>query len=361
MAHTSSPYLALRGLTKRYGDQPVVRDLNLDVYKGELVSLLGASGCGKTTTLRMVAGLIEPSAGQILLDGGDLTTVAPYRRNIGVVFQSYALFPHLSVAENVAFGLRMRGISRRAAQGEVVRALALVRLEGLGERKPRELSGGQQQRVALARALIVEPRLLLLDEPLSNLDAKLREVMRDEIRRIQQTLGITAVFVTHDQIEALTISDRIAVMRAGEVAQLGTPAEIYTMPRSPFVARFVGRINSFITRPERRPNGLVLVTPDGVAFSAPRAHETVGTVEVMIRPHHIALEHADLSSGGQPNTAVGRVAKRLYTGDITQVHVQVGSTVVIAELPAGLTKLEPEVNAIVRLSWRDEHVHYFPA
>jgi putative spermidine/putrescine transport system ATP-binding protein len=361
MAQALSPYLALRSLTKRYGgDDPVVRDLNLDVYKGELVSLLGASGCGKTTTLRMVAGLVEPSAGQILLDGGDLTTVPPYRRNIGMVFQSYALFPHLSVAENVAFGLRMRGISRRAAAGEVARALALVQLQGLGERKPRELSGGQQQRVALARALIVEPRLLLLDEPLSNLDAKLREVMRDEIRRIQQALGITAVFVTHDQIEALTISDRIAVMRAGEVAQVGTPAEIYTTPRSPFVARFVGRINSFIARPEHGSDGLLLVTADGMVFAAPRAHAAAGAVEVMIRPHHIALERADFPGGGQPNTAVGRVAKRLYAGDITQVHVQVGSAVVIAELPAGMTTLEPELNATVRLIWRDEHVHYFP-
>jgi len=361
MPQNLPPYLTLRSLSKWYaGHEPVVRNLNLDVAKGELVSLLGASGCGKTTTLRMVAGLVEPSAGQIVLDGGDLTAVPPYRRNIGMVFQSYALFPHLSVAENIAFGLRMRGISRRAATADVSRALALVQLDRLADRKPRELSGGQQQRVALARALIVEPRLLLLDEPLSNLDAKLREAMRDEIRRIQQALGITTVFVTHDQIEALTISDRIAVMHAGEIAQLGTPSEIYTTPRSPFVARFVGRINSFMTQPERHPNALVLVSPDGIAFTAPRAQQVAGMVEVMVRPHHIAIEHANSHSAGQPNTAVGRVMKRVYSGDVTQVHVQVGAVIVIAELSAGITTIVPEVDTTVRLRWRDEHVHHFP-
>src|SRR5712671_3844308 len=241
---TVAPYLALRGLAKRYDDGPAaVAGLDLVAERGEFLTLLGPSGCGKTTVLRMIAGLVPPSAGRIAVDGADVTAMPAHRRNMGLVFQNYALFPHLNVARNVAFGLEMRGTLRDAIDKRVTNSLALVRLEGLRRRMPRELSGGQQQRVALARALVIEPALLLLDEPLSNLDAKLREELRDEIRDIQRRLGITAVFVTHDQVEALTLSDRIAVMNAGRLEQVGTPSEVYERPATEFVAAFIGRTN----------------------------------------------------------------------------------------------------------------------
>ena len=217
--------------------------LDLAVPKGELVALLGPSGCGKTTTLRMLAGLITPSDGQIVVGGREITELPAHARDMGLVFQSYALFPHMSVAQNVAFGLEMRNVPRAEITERVRAALAMVRLEALADRRPRQLSGGQQQRVALARALVIRPSILLLDEPLSNLDAKLRDEMRTEIRDIQQRLGITAVFVTHDQVEALSMCDKVVVMNGGWLEQIGTPVEIYEQPASAFVASFVGRTN----------------------------------------------------------------------------------------------------------------------
>ena len=251
----SKAHLRLDGLTKRYGDALAVASLDLAVPKGELVALLGPSGCGKTTTLRMVAGLITPSAGRIVVGGNDITAMPPYRRDMGLVFQSYALFPHMTVAKNVAFGLEMRNVPQSEISARVKEALAMVRLEALAERKPRELSGGQQQRVALARALVIRPSILLLDEPLSNLDAKLRDEMRNEIRDIQQSLGITAVFVTHDQVEALSMCDKVVVMKGGKLEQIGTPVEVYEHPASPFVASFVGRTNRLDGVGQRRWHG----------------------------------------------------------------------------------------------------------
>ena len=235
--------LELHGITKRYDGQAVVDDVSLRVRQGEMVCLLGPSGCGKTTTLRIVGGFEGTDAGQVKLAGADVTRLAPEKRDIGFMFQSYALFPHMTVGENVGFGLRMRGVRRAARQPQVAEALALVRLEGLADRLPRQLSGGQQQRVALARAIAFRPRLLLLDEPLSNLDAGLRETLRDEIRRVQRATGLTALFVTHDQAEALAIADRIAVMRAGRVVQFDTPAVVYSRPADPFIASFIGQAN----------------------------------------------------------------------------------------------------------------------
>ena len=364
MTPTRRRYLELERLTKRYASsEPAVRELSLGIAKGELVTLLGASGCGKTTTLRMIAGLVEPNEGAVVLNGTDITALPPHRRNIGVVFQSYALFPHLTVAENVAFGLRVRGVARAAADTSVRRALELVQLGALGARKPRELSGGQQQRVALARALVIEPTLLLLDEPLSNLDTKLRETMRDEIRRIQQELGITTVLVTHDQVEALTISDRIAVMDQGAIVQIGTPAEIYEQPGSPFVARFVGRINCFVARPAPHATGTMLVAAPGLAFETTRSFGTDRKIEVMIRPHHVALDVLGPGddSAAAPNSAIGHVEKVLYNGDITQFHVRAADVLIMTELSAGVAAVPAAVGTAVRVRWRDEHVHYFDA
>jgi putative spermidine/putrescine transport system ATP-binding protein len=240
--------LEIRGLTKRFGEVAALSAFDLDVHGGEFVSLLGPSGCGKSTALNCLAGLLEPDAGAILLDGDDLAPVPPERRGFGVVFQSYALFPHLTVGRNVAFGLEMMGVRPDEIARRVRQTLALVHLEEAADRYPAQLSGGQQQRVALARALVIEPRLLLMDEPLSNLDAKLRLEMRLEIRRLHQTLGLTTVYVTHDQEEALSLSDRIALLKDGRLQQVGTPEEVYLRPRSAFVANFFGYRNLFQVR-----------------------------------------------------------------------------------------------------------------
>lgn len=237
--------LQLVDLSKRFGEVVAVDHLTLDVEAGEFVSLLGPSGCGKTTTLRMIAGLEEPDSGRVLLGDQDITYLPPEKRNLGLMFQDYALFPHMTVGQNVAFGLQMRKLPRDEIRTKVDEALKMVRLSGLQDRYPRQLSGGQQQRVALARALVVEPQILLLDEPLSNLDAKLRQEMRVELKLIQSEVGITTVYVTHDQEEALTLSDRLVVMRDGRVIQMGSPIEIYEHPQDSFVASFLGQENFF--------------------------------------------------------------------------------------------------------------------
>ena len=254
----SEPALRLAGIEKRYGATVAVAGVDLEVREGEFLTLLGPSGCGKTTTLGLIAGFFPPSAGEIFLKGRPVAGLPSFRRDIGVVFQDYALFPHLTAGQNVAFGLKMRKTAPDEIGRRVKEALDLVQLRGLAERRPLELSGGQRQRVALARALVIRPAVLLLDEPLSNLDLKLREEMRVEIAGIQRRLGITTVFVTHDQGEALVMSDRIAVMNAGRIEQIGRPAEIYERPATRFVAEFIGRMNFFsregqvlAIRPER--------------------------------------------------------------------------------------------------------------
>ena len=236
-------FLTLQSLTKTYGDFHAVRDVDLGVEKGEFVSLLGPSGCGKTTTLQMIAGLTEPTSGAITLDGRDITHEKPSKRGLGIVFQSYALFPHMSVAENVVFGLEMRKIGRAERDARVKDILALVRLSEFAERYPRQLSGGQRQRVAIARALVIAPPVLLLDEPLSNLDAKLREEMQFELSRIQRSTGTTTIMVTHDQSEALSISDRVVVMEAGRMTQIDAPYRLYENPANAFISAFVGKMN----------------------------------------------------------------------------------------------------------------------
>jgi putative spermidine/putrescine transport system ATP-binding protein len=276
----------LRRLTKRYGAAVAVDQIDLAIAEGEMIALVGPSGCGKTTALRMIAGLIEPDSGQVLIGGADLTRAAVHTRNLGLVFQSYALFPHMTVFENVAFGLCRRGVREPDLGSRVGAALELVRLGALAGRYPKQLSGGQQQRVALARAVVTEPRVLLLDEPLSNLDAALRDEMRVELRRLQQRLGITTIFVTHDQQEALTLADRMAVMRAGRIEQLGAPQEVYEHPASVFVAGFVGRSNLFEV--EAAPGGLR--GPGRITLRA--AGTPRGTMRAALRHEKLRLQGA---------------------------------------------------------------------
>ena len=297
----AAPALRVSGLRKTFGAVVAVADVSLDAAPGEFLSLLGPSGCGKSTVLRMVAGLVEPDAGQIVLAGEDITTVPVHRRNLGLVFQSYALFPHMTVFENVAFGPRRRGVGEAELRPRVERMLELVRLGALGARYPRELSGGQQQRVALARALVTEPRVLLLDEPLSNLDALLRDEMRVELKRLQERLGTTMIFVTHDQAEALILSDRVVVMEAGRVVQVGRPEEVYRRPATPFVARFLGRANFLTgTIATLEASGVVIAMEGGLSVvAAPRPGLRPGErVQVAIRQESIRLEPAGAGGAG---------------------------------------------------------------
>lgn len=284
-------FLSISHLEKVFGQNRVVKDFNLDIAKGEFISLLGPSGCGKTTVLRMVAGFETPTSGNILIDGQDVTGLKPNRRNIGMMFQAYALFPNLTVADNVAFGLKVKGVGRAEREARVVEMLKLIGLSDLGGRFPFQLSGGQQQRVALARALAPSPRVLLLDEPLSALDAKVRVSLRNEIREIQQELGITTIFVTHDQEEAMSISDRIVVMNAGIADQVGSPFEIYNRPTTRFVANFVGTLNTFDVTAE----GSNTVMLDGHRLTLPEntGAATGAKLSIAMRPEALRLGRSD--------------------------------------------------------------------
>jgi spermidine/putrescine transport system ATP-binding protein len=311
----------LIGLRKTFGDVTAVDDVSLEVHEGEFFSLLGPSGCGKTTTLRMIGGFELPTAGQILLRGADITHEPPERRPVNMVFQSYALFPHLSVFENVAFGLRRRHIEKAQVARRVDAALELVHLPDFGKRRPDQLSGGQQKRVALARALVCEPTVLLLDEPLGALDLKLRRALQVELKRVQLEVGITFIYVTHDQEEALALSDRIAVMDKGRVEQLGTPEDLYDAPRTLFVAGFIGTSNLLPGTVERADAGGMLVRLEGGdACLAGGDGLTVGAaVSVVVRPESISLvrEARDLGQG-RDATATGGEASPALAGEILQ-------------------------------------------
>ncbi len=297
------PLLSVQDVSKRFKDVIAVDRISFDVPEGKFISLLGPSGCGKTTTLRMIAGLETVSSGRIILEGKDVTHEPPFRRNTGMVFQNYALFPHMNVYDNIAFGLKMRNVKDSQINERVANVLELVHLSGFERRKPNQLSGGQQQRIALARALVIEPALLLLDEPLSNLDAKLREEMRIEIRLIQQQIGVTTVFVTHDQEEALTLSDTVIVMENGRIVEIGTPIDIYQQPRSEFTAEFIGHANLLYGEVTAVAGNTVEITSDGgIRIRALRQSETdIGDrVLVVIKQERIRLEKADqpLAEGG---------------------------------------------------------------
>jgi putative spermidine/putrescine transport system ATP-binding protein len=321
----------LRGIAKRYGEAVAVDDVSLTVAPGELLSLLGPSGCGKTTTLRVVAGFVPPDRGRVLLKNADVTVVPPNKRDVGMLFQNYALFPHLTAADNIAFGLRMRGVPRPQRRLRVEQALELVRLGDFGQRYPRQLSGGQQQRVALARAVVIHPSVLLLDEPLSNLDAQLRHELRTEIRQLQQTLGITTIFVTHDQEEALSMSDRVVVMNHGHVEQIGSPADIYRAPRTQFVAQFIGEANIIAGRLEPLDaRNARLVTHTGVAFSiTTNGGVSAGvTAAATLRPESLRVfgQH-DPRSQPYANRFQGVIETVAYLGSRTMLSVRVDAAI----------------------------------
>ncbi|KXF75887.1 Fe3+/spermidine/putrescine ABC transporter ATP-binding protein [Paramesorhizobium deserti] len=319
-------FLTLEQVNKLYGELAAVRDVDLGVARGEFVSLLGPSGCGKTTTLQMIAGLVEPTSGRIMLDGRDITHEKPNRRGLGVVFQSYALFPHMTVAQNVAFGLEMRKVPRAERDKRVGEILELVHLGGMAERYPRQLSGGQRQRVAIARALVIKPPVLLLDEPLSNLDAKLREEMQFELRRIQRSVGTTTIMVTHDQAEALSISDRVVVMEAGRMTQVDAPYRLYEKPATAFISSFVGRMNRFegIWWPAGA-SGAVEVA--GAMLASETADIQPGTaVTASIRPEKLFLKKGDARLNGH-------VASRFFLGGHWLFNVETPAGLITVSMP----------------------------
>jgi putative spermidine/putrescine transport system ATP-binding protein len=326
-------FLELSGIQKRFGDVAAVVDFDLAAERGEFVSFLGPSGCGKTTTLRMIAGFERPTAGSIAIDGSDVTSRAPNQRNVGMVFQSYALFPNMNVADNIGYGLRVRKRPRADIERRVGELLELIHLEGRGDRYPWQLSGGQQQRVALARALAIEPIVLLLDEPLSALDAKIRVALRHEIRQIQRQLGITTVYVTHDQEEALELSDRIVVMSEGRIEQIGTPFEIYNFPATAFVASFVGTLNAIEAKIVDAAAGRLSLAGHVVRTSAELTGSAGQTVTVALRPEMIALTTPDGSNvvAVSPTDGVtganrlpATVADVAFLGSVVRVRTTVG-------------------------------------
>lgn len=357
-ASREDAFLSLKGITKQYGvDYLAVDDLDINVPKGKLLGLLGPSGCGKTTTLRMIAGLLNITKGNISIDGDDISHKPPHRRDIGLVFQNYALFPHMTVAQNVAFGLEMRGISRSQAGERVEEALEMVRLPGYGERKPKEMSGGQQQRVALARALVIRPRLLLLDEPLSNLDAKLRDDMRIEIREIQQRLQITTVFVTHDQVEALTMCDLVGVMHRGKLAQLGTPEDIYERPENLFVADFVGRTNIIDCEIEAADR----VRIGGTVYPCKTRGLTKGKAKAAIRPHRISLTPSRDRSlvSIATNSTHGKVVRVTYIGDVVQYEVDIGGNILTTEVHTASAGQSFQTGEKLLCEWKPQDMQVF--
>jgi spermidine/putrescine transport system ATP-binding protein len=356
---TARPIIAMEGVTKRFGSTLAADRVSLSVEEGEFFALLGPSGCGKTTLLRLLAGFEHPDAGRILIDGQDMSDVPPNKRPVNMVFQSYAVFPHMSVAENVAFGLKVDRVPAAERRPRVDEALALVKLDGLGARRPHQLSGGQKQRVALARALVKRPRVLLLDEPLSALDAKLREAMRGELAQLQKTVGVTFLFVTHDQEEALAMASRCAVMNAGVLEQVASPRDLYQYPASRFVAEFIGQVNLFAGRLTRAPNGAVgFLSPDLPALIPVVLPESVpeGPVWMAVRPEEIDIttrEAPPPATGGEVRVA-GTVARISYLGSHSAMDVTVGERslrVLRANRGDGL-----HVGDAAWLSWRPEAV-----
>jgi spermidine/putrescine transport system ATP-binding protein len=363
--------IRLDRVSKHFHDVVAVDDLSLDIVRGEFFSMLGPSGCGKTTTLRMIAGFEDATAGAIYLGGTDVTNLPPFRRDVNTVFQNYALFPHLTVYDNVAFGPRRRKLPDAQVRSKVAEMLELVELRGYDRRKPSQMSGGQQQRVALARALINHPRVLLLDEPLGALDLKLRKQMQIELKRIQTEVGITFVYVTHDQEEAMTMSDRIAVMRAGKVEQLGTPEDLYERPATEFVAGFLGVSNLLDGKVEGGHNGLATVALDsGATVRVPAGATTTAgaAVRVGVRPEKLRLlvgEAGAASADAKLNCLAGSVLDASYVGVSTQYVVDIGGghEVVVYSQNVETSGLGEQLSSgqSVQLTWKPQHTFVIPS
>ena len=338
------------------GEVTAVDHVFIEIERGELVTLLGPSGCGKTTTLRLIAGFEFPTEGTISLDGKVINDEPPHKREMSMVFQSYAIFPHLSVYENMAYGLKVQRLPRDEVQERVAKALDLVELTGLENRAPNALSGGQQQRVALARALVMEPKVLLMDEPLSNLDAKLREQMRTEIRLIQKRLGITSVYVTHDQVEAMTLSDRIVVMNEGKIEQIGPPTEIYRRPQTRFVADFIGRANFVEATVRDVLDGQLVVDALGTTMTVPApigAFEEGQPATIVVRPEMVEIDHPEAHVKGTV-----RIAN--YLGDVVEYDVEVeGQLLALVEKDPRHTTIHPE-GETVRLRFLEDCLYVLP-
>jgi spermidine/putrescine transport system ATP-binding protein len=357
-SHDRVGEIQVEGCTKRFGDVTAVDDISLTIPGGEFFSMLGPSGCGKTTTLRMIAGFEMPDAGRIVLQGNEVTHVPPAKRNVNMVFQAYGLFPHMTVAENIVFGPKIKKLSRAETAERMNEILRVVRLEGYEDRRPGQLSGGQQQRVALGRALINRPAALLLDEPLGALDLKLRKEMQLELKDLQQRTGTTFVYVTHDQEEAMTMSDRIAVMNGGVVEQLATPRELYQRPASAFVAGFIGTSNLIELRIDRHEDGLIamglgedqriLAIDDGQADAA-------GTVTITVRPEWIKLASGEV--GPRASRVGGTVIDVVYLGSVTQLIVLLptGEKLTVHRLNDEVGASDPEPGQQVTLHWAAEH------
>ena len=354
-------YLVLQDLVKVFpgrggvGEVTAVNGVSLEIQRGDLVTLLGPSGCGKTTTLRLIAGFEFPTTGQILLDGERINDLPPHQRGMSMVFQSYAIFPHLNVFENVAYGLNVQHRSRDEIRQRVARVLELVELTGYEGRAPNQLSGGQQQRVALARALVMEPKVLLMDEPLSNLDAKLREQMRTEIRRIQKRLGITSVYVTHDQVEAMTLSDQVVVMNGGLIEQVGPPAEIYRRPRSRFVADFIGRANFVDAQVLARKDGYLQLSALGTTLQVPAADGVRPGMEatLVVRPEMVHL-------GDNGRGVPGTVRRATYLGNTVEYDVEAaGHLLAVVEHDPRRVVVHPE-GTQVRLQLLEDCLYVLP-
>ena len=348
-AATEAPFVRIKGITKMFGDLAAVDDVSLDIYRGELFCLLGGSGCGKSTLLRMLSGFETATSGQIEIDGQDMTGVAANLRPTNMMFQSYALFPHMSVEKNIAYGLLREGVPKAEAMQRTADMLALVKLNGFARRKPHQLSGGQQQRVALARSLIKQPKLLLLDEPLGALDKKLREETQFELIRIQEDLGVTFIVVTHDQEEAMTLSTRIGVMDAGKIVQVGEPREIYETPSSKYVADFIGSVNIFNGEVDAAaPDMMRINTDEGPVMCEPLAGlKAKQKVHVAVRPERIRLSRNPIEA---VNTLKGMVTEVAYMGNLSVYRVRLGNGKMIKVTAAnGLREENP-------ITW-DEAVH----
>jgi spermidine/putrescine transport system ATP-binding protein len=372
LTRSTTPVVALDRVVKRFGDFLAVDDVDFSIAPGEFFSLLGPSGCGKTTTLRMIAGFEQPTSGRILLDGTDVSRVPPYRRHVNTVFQHYALFPHMTVHDNVAFGPRSRGVAAPEVARRVRELLGVVRLEELAHRKPAQLSGGQQQRVALARALVNHPSALLLDEPLGALDLKLRQAMQMELKRIQREVGITFVYVTHDQEEALTMSDRIAVMHQGHVEQIGTPEQIYDEPASVFVADFIGEANLVPARVVDHDDGdATAALPGGhvvrVAMG-PWRGEPGAPATVMVRPARIRVSPAadgrgpnTSADGAHPSAVPATLTRSIFQGPVVRLVLRTAAgTELVAHVAPGTPAARLAPGAAVHASWDREAARLLP-